>query len=65
MTLVIGDITVSLDGFVTDPGADPEHGSGAEATQALTCRGGDRPLVPVSGRSSSRLGHIPGVSGNR
>ncbi len=28
MTLVIGDITVSLDGFVTGPGADPEHGLG-------------------------------------
>jgi hypothetical protein len=65
MTLVIGDITVSVDGFVTGAGAAPEHGSGAEATQALTSRGGDRPPVPVSGRSSSRLGQIPGVSGIR
>jgi dihydrofolate reductase len=28
---VIGDITVSLDGFVTGPGADPEHGLGHDA----------------------------------
>jgi dihydrofolate reductase len=28
MSLVIGDITVSLDGFVTGPGADREHGLG-------------------------------------
>ncbi|MGS0685402.1 dihydrofolate reductase family protein [Nakamurella sp. GG22] len=31
MTLVIGDITVSLDGFVTGPGADPQHGLGLDA----------------------------------
>jgi dihydrofolate reductase len=31
VTLVIGDITVSLDGFVTGPGADPEHGLGRNA----------------------------------
>src|SRR5689334_16770784 len=31
MTLVIGDITVSLDGYVTGPGADPEHGLGRNA----------------------------------
>ncbi len=31
MTLVIGDITVSLDGFVTGPGADPDHGLGRDA----------------------------------
>ena len=31
MTLVIGDITMSLDGFVTGPGADPEHGLGLDA----------------------------------
>src|SRR4051812_33528858 len=31
MTLVIGDITVSLDGFVTGPGADLQHGLGLDA----------------------------------
>jgi dihydrofolate reductase len=31
MTLVIGDITVSLDGYVTGPGADVEHGLGQHA----------------------------------
>src|SRR5918998_2624566 len=31
MTRVIGDITVSLDGFVTGPGADLEHGLGLDA----------------------------------
>lgn len=31
MTPVIGDITVSLDGFVTGPGADFEHGLGLGA----------------------------------
>ena len=31
MTLVIGDITISLDGFVTGPGADPQHGLGRDA----------------------------------
>ena len=31
MTLVIGDITVSLDGFVTGPGADTDHGLGLDA----------------------------------
>ena len=31
MTLVIGDITISIDGFVTGPGADPEHGLGRDA----------------------------------
>lgn len=31
MTPVIGDITVSLDGFVTGPGADLEHGLGLGA----------------------------------
>jgi dihydrofolate reductase len=31
MTSVIGDITISLDGFVTGPGADPEHGLGLDA----------------------------------
>lgn len=31
MTLVIGDITTSLDGFVTGPGADPQHGLGHDA----------------------------------
>jgi len=34
MTLVIGDITVSLDGFVTGPGADPEHGHDADGPHA-------------------------------
>ena len=28
MTKVIADITMSLDGYVTGPGADPEHGLG-------------------------------------
>ena len=28
MSRVVGDITISLDGFVTGPGADPEHGLG-------------------------------------
>jgi dihydrofolate reductase len=31
MTKVIGDITMSLDGFVTGPGADLEHGLGLDA----------------------------------
>lgn len=31
MTLIIGDITMSLDGFVTGPGADLEHGLGRDA----------------------------------
>jgi len=31
MTSVIGDITVSLDGYVTGPGADPDHGLGHDA----------------------------------
>src|SRR3954463_14635442 len=31
MTLVIGDITMSLDGFVTGPGADPQHGLGLDS----------------------------------
>jgi dihydrofolate reductase len=31
MPLVIGDITMSLDGFVTGPGADLEHGLGRNA----------------------------------
>jgi dihydrofolate reductase len=31
MTKVIGDITMSLDGFVTGPGADIEHGLGLDA----------------------------------
>jgi hypothetical protein len=31
MTTVIGDITMSLDGFVTGPGADLEHGLGLDA----------------------------------
>ena len=31
MSLVIGDITVSLDGYVTGPGADPDHGLGHDA----------------------------------
>jgi dihydrofolate reductase len=31
MTIVIGDITMSLDGFVTGPGADLEHGLGLDA----------------------------------
>ncbi len=31
MTKVIGDITMSLDGFVTGPGADLEHGLGRDA----------------------------------
>jgi dihydrofolate reductase len=31
MTLIIGDITISLDGFVTGPGADLEHGLGLDA----------------------------------
>lgn len=30
MTIVIGDITMSLDGFVTGPGADLEHGLGRD-----------------------------------
>jgi dihydrofolate reductase len=28
---VIGDITISLDGFVTGPGADPDHGLGLDS----------------------------------
>jgi hypothetical protein len=28
MPKVIADITMSLDGYVTGPGADPEHGLG-------------------------------------
>jgi dihydrofolate reductase len=28
MTKIIADITMSLDGYVTGPGADPEHGLG-------------------------------------
>ncbi len=31
MTLAIGDITISVDGFVTGPGADLEHGLGRNA----------------------------------
>jgi dihydrofolate reductase len=31
MTIVIGDITVSVDGFVTGPGADPQHGLGLDS----------------------------------
>lgn len=31
VTLVIGDITSSLDGFVTGPGADPDHGLGLDS----------------------------------
>jgi dihydrofolate reductase len=31
MTLVVGDITMSLDGFVTGPDADVEHGLGRDA----------------------------------
>ncbi|WP_322937687.1 dihydrofolate reductase family protein [Nocardioides bizhenqiangii] len=31
MTNIIGDITMSLDGFVTGPGADLEHGLGRDA----------------------------------
>jgi dihydrofolate reductase len=31
MTRVIGDITMSVDGFVTGPGADLEHGLGLDA----------------------------------
>lgn len=31
MTSVIGDITISLDGYVTGPGADPGHGLGRDA----------------------------------
>jgi dihydrofolate reductase len=31
MTDIIGDITMSLDGFVTGPGADLEHGLGRDA----------------------------------
>lgn len=31
MTLVIGDITISVDGFVTGPGADLEHGLGLDS----------------------------------
>src|SRR3954470_19023570 len=31
MTIVIGDITISVDGFVTGPGADLEHGLGLDA----------------------------------
>src|SRR3712207_6274779 len=31
MTRVIGDITMSLDGFVTGPGADVQHGLGLNA----------------------------------
>jgi dihydrofolate reductase len=31
MTIIIGDITMSLDGFVTGPGADLEHGLGRDA----------------------------------
>lgn len=31
MTRVIGDITTSLDGFVTGPGADVQHGLGLDA----------------------------------
>ena len=31
MTNIIGDITMSLDGFVTGPGADLEHGLGHDA----------------------------------
>jgi dihydrofolate reductase len=31
MTLVIGDISMSIDGFVTGPGADLEHGIGHDA----------------------------------
>jgi len=31
MTVVIGDITMSVDGFVTGPGADLEHGLGLDA----------------------------------
>jgi len=38
MTLVIGDITVSLDGFVTGPGADPEHGHDADGPHAWALR---------------------------
>jgi dihydrofolate reductase len=31
MTKIIGDITISLDGFVTGPGADLKHGLGLDA----------------------------------
>lgn len=31
MTFVIGDITISLDGYVPGPGADPDHGLGRDA----------------------------------
>ncbi len=31
MTVVIGDITISLDGFVTGPGADVQHGLGHDS----------------------------------
>jgi dihydrofolate reductase len=43
MTLVIGDITVSLDGFVTGPGADPQHGlgRGAEGLHAWALESAD------------------------
>ena len=35
MPNVIADITMSLDGYVTRPGADPDHGLGeAEQLQA-------------------------------
>jgi dihydrofolate reductase len=31
MSQVIGDITISVDGYVTGPGADPQHGLGLNA----------------------------------
>ena len=31
MSMVIGDISISLDGYVTGTGADPEHGLGHDA----------------------------------
>ena len=36
MTKVIADITMSLDGYVTGPGADPEHGLG-DAPELHAC----------------------------
>ena len=50
MTTIIGDITMSLDAFVTGPGADVEHGLGLDAEglrlllrDIYTAAGGEHP----------------------
>jgi hypothetical protein len=57
MGSVVVDISMSLDGFVTGPGADPEHGLGigGELIHGWVEASGESPTRPTSFTASCSM----------